>query len=280
MIVFVQPVTGHASNSNGWPPSCGITTMLCIIGVGSACPSCTSLTWSSFVRPSRTVVVDRRLVAGSMVGVVHHCTCRESFAVSVGFYIRFCSALFSTEITYHAACGTCVSRVPSFTLGTATTALVRWTLPSRLAVNSLLVVPFQLPLFFIIRQTLTSKSSKHLSSSSWGGGRSCSVGIHRTSSDGSVPMTTWAKSAFCHNVAILIRSSNLGLRSCSSFRCNPESYMFRRSSSWSQSFGVISWWEHSCPFCSFRSHQAINFSPLLFARDEVVTADDHHSLSV
>ena len=152
MIVFVQPVTGHASNSNGWPPSCGITTMLCIIGVGSACPSCTSLTWSSFVRPSRTVVVDRRLVAGSMVGVVHHCTCRESFAVSVGFYIRFCSALFSTEITYHAACGTCVSRVPSFTLGTATTALVRWTLPNRLAVIALLVVPSGLSLFFIVGQ--------------------------------------------------------------------------------------------------------------------------------
>ena len=50
--------------------------------------------------------------------------------------------------------------------------------------------------------------------------------------------------------------------SFSNLRCSSESYTFCRSSSWSQSFGVILWWEHSCPFCSFPSHQAINFSPL------------------
>ena len=48
MIVFVQPVSGHASNWNGLPPSCGITVMLRIIGVGSACPSRTSLTFTFF----------------------------------------------------------------------------------------------------------------------------------------------------------------------------------------------------------------------------------------
>ena len=46
-----------------------------------------------FVMPSRTVVVDTRLVGGNMVGVVHRCTCQEGFAISVGSYIRFCSAL-------------------------------------------------------------------------------------------------------------------------------------------------------------------------------------------
>ena len=50
MIVFVQPVSGHASNWNGSPPSCGITVMLRIIGVGSACPSRTSLTHTNFCR--------------------------------------------------------------------------------------------------------------------------------------------------------------------------------------------------------------------------------------
>ena len=38
---------------------------------------------------------------------------------------------------------------------------------------------------------------------------SCSVGMRRTSSDASVPKQTWAESAGCHKVAILISSSNL-----------------------------------------------------------------------
>ena len=42
-IVFVQPVSGHASNSNGRLPPCGITMTLHIIGVGLAFPSRTLL---------------------------------------------------------------------------------------------------------------------------------------------------------------------------------------------------------------------------------------------
>ena len=78
----------------------------------------------------------------------------------------------------------------------------------------------------------------------------CSVGTRRTSSEASLPMVTWAESACCHKVAILRSSSSVGSRTSKSFRCNSESYTFRRSSSWSQSFGVMSVWEHFCPFCS------------------------------
>ena len=47
--VFVDPVSGHAMYSKSWPPSCGITTMFFIIGVGSGCcPSRISLTRTIF----------------------------------------------------------------------------------------------------------------------------------------------------------------------------------------------------------------------------------------
>ena len=86
MIVFVQPVSGHAQNSNDCPPSCGITVISCIIGVGSACPSRTLMTRTIFCEASG-------MVGGNMVGIVHRCTCREGFAISVGSYIHFCSAM-------------------------------------------------------------------------------------------------------------------------------------------------------------------------------------------
>ena len=90
---------------------------------------------------------------------------------------------------------------------------------------------------------------------------SCLVGTHRTSSDASVPMTTWAESAFCHKVAILISSSNLGSRSCKSLRCSSDRCHV----------GVGTF----LPFLQFTfppGHKLL--PPLLFARYEVMAADD------
>ena len=46
----LKPRIMLSQNSNGWPPSCGITVMLPIIGVGSACPSRNPLTRTSFCK--------------------------------------------------------------------------------------------------------------------------------------------------------------------------------------------------------------------------------------
>ena len=212
--VFVYPVCGHISNLNGRPLSCWMTMTLSIhhwggVGLSFLCFSYAYQFLHGGVR--------WRVLGWWVIWLLWR------FSVSVGVW--WSRTIADTPIVSHLS------------------TLVAGQVACRALFS--IVHPFPLgPTEFFLQ----SKSS----TSSWFPSSLCSISgsctFCRTNSETSVPKDIWAFSSFCHCVAMLIRSFSIGFRSCRSLFCSPRSSTHWRSSSCSQSLGVIVFNVHSSPF--------------------------------